>query len=104
MIEGHADRDDAGLTGVQQSEAGFGLDGGPLVAGQRAVEPRHFVGLVAERLDHLVVDQAVDRLAAELVVAQVHLAAELRAPVGGEDGERGVGDDRREVMRGERHG
>ena len=69
------------------------LDRGALVGRQRAVEALTLVAFVGEGLDHLVIDQAVDRGGAELVVALVHLAPEPRAPVGGEDGEARIGGD-----------
>ncbi len=101
---GDADRDDRGLPGVEVRQRLLRLHRSPLVGGQRPVESPALVALVGERLDHLVVDQPVDRGAAELVVALVHLAPEARAPVGGDDGEQGVGDHRDEGDPRERDG
>ena len=66
----------------EEREGELRLDRGVLVALQRPVEPAGLEALVRESLDDLVVDQPVDRLAAELVIGLVHGAAELRPPVG----------------------
>ena len=93
---GDAERDDRGLAEVERGEADPRLDRGALVAGERAVDAQGLVVLVGEGLDGLVVEQAVDRLGADLVVVEIELAAELGPPLGRDDAERGIGGDREE--------
>ncbi len=68
------------------------------------VQPVALERLVAERLDRLVVEQAVDRLGADLVVGRVHLAPDPDPPLRGREGEGGIGADRDEGDRRERPG
>ena len=61
MIEREAGGDDHGLAEVEHVERHLAADGGPFVAGAGGVEAARLVRLVAEILDRLVVEQAVDR-------------------------------------------
>ncbi|GBD42368.1 hypothetical protein HRbin39_01759 [bacterium HR39] len=89
----HADADDGGLAGIEHGQRDLRAHRGILVGREAAIQPRHLEPLVAEGLDHLVVDQPVHGGGGELVLAPVHLAAELRAPLGHREGEAGVGGD-----------
>ena len=93
----HGDRDDRALRHVQERQRRLAADGRPLPALQAFVVAARFPVLVAEILDGLVVEQAVDRARVRLRVELVHLAAERRAPVGDRDGR-----DHVERERGER--
>ena len=96
-----ADRDDRGLAAIKVGEADLGADRGLLISCELAVQPLALVALVGEGLDHLVIDQPVDRRGVERVVGGVQLAADDGPPVGGEDGEDGVADDGDEDDAGE---
>ncbi len=89
---------------MSASERGLRTDRSPLVERQRTVQPIALECLVAERLDRLVVEQAVDRLGADLVVGCVHLAPDRDPPLGRNEGEGGVGADRDEGDQRERPG
>ncbi len=60
------------------------------------VEAPRLVLLIGEIFDGLVIEQAVDRLGVGLAVALVHLAAEFEAPIGDDEGEDDIADDRAE--------
>ena len=101
---GDADGDDRGLAGVERGEVSLRLRGAARRRPARGRGGSRSKASLANALTDLVVDQAVDRWAAELVVALVHLAPERDAPVGGDDGEHGVGGDRGEGDQRERPG
>ena len=75
---------------------------GAFVSAQRLVEPPRLVRLVAEVLDGLEVEQAVDGLGARAPVFPVHLPAELQPPLGHRHGIGDVEDHHRDG--GERDG
>ena len=75
---------------------------GAFVSAQRLVEPPRLVRLVAEVLDGLEVEQAVDGLGARAPVFPVHLPAELQPPLGHRHGVGDVEDHHRDG--GERDG
>ena len=98
------DRDDPGLAEIEGGERGLRADRSALVERQRTVQTVALEALVGEGLDRLVVEQAVDALGADLVVALVHLAPDADAPFGSDESEDGVGDDGHERDEGERPG
>ena len=106
-LGGHAhhhrqpDRDDRPLADVQQRKCDLALDRRRLVALQPDVEAPRLVVLVAEVLDGLVVEQAVDRLGVGVAVGFVHLAAVLDPPFGDRERPVDVTADGREGDRGE---
>ena len=53
----------------------------------RLVEAARLVAFVVEIFDRLVVQQAVDRLGVRVLIALVHVAAELDAPARDREGE-----------------
>ncbi len=96
-----AESDDEGLADVQQVQRHLHAHRGAFVARERRVVARHLVRLVAEILHRLVVQQAVERLGAGVVVGVVHRAADARAPGGEAHGEAGVAHHRGKRDRGE---
>ncbi len=96
--------DDRALADIEQRQRRLALHRGPLVGAQRFVEALRLVLLVGEVLHRLEIEQAVDRLGVGLGVALVHLAAMLDAPVGDDEGESDVAEDRDERDDGEFEG
>ena len=94
-------RDDRRLADVQKRERHLALDRGALVAREGLFVAPRLVRLVAEILDRLVVEQAVDRLGIRLLVALVHPATVFRAPLGDGEGEGDVARDGDEGDEGE---
>ena len=86
-------RDDRALADIEQRQGAAGADRGHLVAAAADVVAPRLVRLVAEVLDGLVVQQAVDRLGVGLGVGIVHAAHELDAPFRQGDREHDVGRD-----------
>ena len=86
--------DDGALADIEQRQRAAGADRRRLVAPAADVVAARLVLLVAEILDRLVVQQAVDRLGVGLGVGVVHAAHELDAPLRQRDREHDVaGDD-----------
>ncbi len=96
-----ADRDDRLLAEVQQRQRVLRADRGGPVGAQVLVVARGLVGLVAEVLDGLEVQQRVDRLLVGTRIQLVHLAAEVRAPFGHHHREDDIGEQRAAGDRGE---
>ena len=96
-----AERHDRGLAGIQKRQAGTALDRGALVVAHGAVETLGLMLLVAEILDGLVVDQAVDDLGAGVVVGRVHGPAQADAPLGDREGKSDETQDHDEGHGGE---
>ena len=94
--DGKPKRDDRGLADVEQRQALLALHRGLLVGAERRVVAARLVLLVAEILDGLVVQQAVDGLGVGLAVGVVHGAAELDAPFRHEEGVGDVAEHRHE--------
>ena len=94
------DRDDRALPDVERGQRRLALDGGMLPALQALVVAPRLPLLVAEVLDCLVVEQAVDRSRVRLRVELVHLPAKMRAPFGDHDREQHV---ERQRDRSDRH-
>ena len=94
-------RDDRRLADVEERERHLALDRGALVAREGLLVAPRLVRLVAEVLDRLVVEQAVDRLGIRLLVALVHPAPVLGAPLGDGEGEGDVARDGDEGDEGE---
>jgi len=97
----HGSGDDQLLAAVEQVQRLLRLDRHPFAFVEGGVVAARLELLVAEVLHRLEVQQAVDRARGGLGVELVDLAAELRAPVGHEEGERDVAEqasdhDRRE--------
>ena len=101
---GEAGGDDGALADVEQRQRRPALHRGLLVALERHVEAPGLVVLVAEVLDGLEVEQAVDGLGAGLAVVLVHRPAELGAPLGDAQRPRDVAADGDEGDQGEPHG
>ncbi len=93
---GKSDRHDRSLTEVQHIERHLAAHRCPLIARQRGVKARRFVPFVAEILHRLVVQQAVDRPRACLVVGLVHGAADAHAEIGEGQREAQIAADRGE--------
>ena len=74
--------DDKRLSDVEQRQRGVAGHRRPLVATQRRIEAARLIGLVAEILDGLVVEQAVDRPRVRFLVGLVHAPAVFQAPLG----------------------
>ena len=90
---GQPDGDDNALADIEQRQGAAGADRRRLVAPPADIEAARLVLLVAEILDGLVVQQAVDRLGVGLGVGVVHAAHELDAPLRQGDREHDVGGD-----------
>ena len=88
--QGHAQGDDAALAEVQQGHGGLALDRHLLPGVEGAVITPRLQALVAEILDGLVIDQAIEGLAVGLGVQPVHLMAVIHAPLGHGEGKEGV--------------
>ena len=92
--EGHhgdeAGRDDQGLTDVEPSERGLGAYGGVFGIAQGGLEAFGLKGLVAEDLDGLEVEQAIDGVGVGACIGGVHGAPVLQSPVGDEQGKADV--------------
>ena len=84
---GEPDRDDEPLADVQQRKAGLALYRRLLVEPARDIEAPRLVPLVAEILDRLVVEQAVDGLGVGLAVPLVHAPPVFQPPFGDREGE-----------------
>src|SRR4029079_10266545 len=89
-----------GLADIEKSKAGLAFHRRFLVDAQRAIETPGFVLLIAEILDGLEVQEAVDGLGRRLAVALVHGAAELETPFGYGEGEPDVTGDGCQCCRG----
>ena len=94
--QGHADGDDGALTEVEQGHGGLALDGHLLPPRKGRIVAGELGGLVAEILDRLVVDEAVDGLGVGLGVEPVHLVTVVHPPLGDGEGEGDVEPDRAE--------
>ncbi len=98
--QGDADGDDGGLAEIERRQGSLALDRRRLPAAQGIIVAPEFIGFIAEVLDGLVVQQAVDGLAAGLGVQRIHGDPVLHAPFRDFHGEhdidnhRGDGDER----------
>ena len=102
--QGHPQGDDGPLTEVQQRHGGLALDGHLLPVRKGRVVAGQLQPLVAEVLDRLKVDQAVEGLAVGLGVEPVHGVAVVHAPLGDGKGEDEIDRDGAEGHQGEDRG
>ena len=96
------DGDDRALRDVEQRQRSLALHRGGLPALHALVVASRLELLVAEVLDGLVIEQAVDRAGVRLRVEVVHLAAEIGSPLGDRHGGDDVERQRRQRDRDER--
>ncbi len=88
--KGHAQGDDAALAEVEQGHGGLALDRHLLPGIKGIVITPRLHALVAEILDGLVIDQAIEGLAVGLRIQPVHLMTVIHAPLGHGEGKEGV--------------
>ena len=98
--DNQAERENEGLTCVQNRERHIGANAHPLVTRHRFIVSRRFAVFGAKIFHRLEIEQAVDRLGVGLRVAFIHRAPDADAPIRGQSRKDQI-RDHREADRGD---